>query len=252
MAATPRRLGILVPSADVVVEPNFQRFIPKGIAIYTSRAHQKGHQTVSDATLNQIVDSSYEAAASLSHARPELICFCCTSASFMKGHGWDRELAEGLSKAAGGIPVTTTSSTILEALGALSIRRVFMLTPYPQARNQIEIKFFRDSGVEVAAHAHFVCKMGWEIPAIPPERVVEKALEHRTAIEDAGALFVSCTNLRAMDVAEELERELDVPVVTSNQSTLWVALGRLGVDGRGVRAGRLFRKRYPGEPQRVD
>src|SRR5438105_14150653 len=118
MSEQPRRLGVLVPSADVVVEPDFQRFLPDGVVYYTSRSYQKGLQTVSDETLNQIVESADEAAASLSHANPELICFCCTSASFMQGPGWDQRLAERLSRAPGGIATITPSSATLDGLHA--------------------------------------------------------------------------------------------------------------------------------------
>lgn len=251
MVGDARRLGVLVPSADVVVEPDFQRFLPDGVVYYTSRSYQKGLQTVSDETLKQIVDGADEAAASLSHAAPELICFCCTAASFMGGPGWDEELARRLSKAAGGIPATTTSSALVEAMKALGARSIFMITPYPEQRNQIEINFFRGAGIEVKAHDHFVCKMGWEIPDIRPERIVDKALEHRDAIRACDALFFSCTNLRSMQVAEQVEREIGVPVVTSNQATIWLALGRLGVDASRVRAGRLFQVPYPARPAKV-
>ena len=246
MVEEPRRLGILVPSADVVVEPDFQRFAPRELTYYTSRSYQKGLQTVSDATLNQIVDSADEAAASLAHANPELICFCCTSASFMRGPGWDQQLAARLSHAAGGIPTVTTSSAIIEALQALAARSVFMLTPYPEVRNQIEIEFFRASGIDVKSHARFDCRMGWEIPGIPPHKIVELATANRRAMSGLDALFLSCTNLRSMQVAQQLEAALEIPVVTSNQASLWLCLGRLGIDAREISAGHLFRVSYPG------
>ena len=248
MLAEPRRLGVLVPSADVVVEPNFQRYLPDGVVYYASRSNQKGEQ-LNGATLDLIVNGAFEAAASLAHAKPELICFCCTAASFIRGPGWDQELAQRISRAAGGIPATTTSTAMIEALKALGARSIFLITPYPEERYQVEIAFFRASGIEVKGHDHFACGMGWEIPAIRPEQIVEKARRHRDAIRGCDALFFSCTNLRSMDVAAAVERELGVPVVTSNQSTLWLALGRLGVDASGVAAGRLFAVPYP-KPER--
>ena len=235
-----RRLGLLVPSADVVAEPDFQRFLPDGIVIYTSRAFQRGPQTVSNETLRGIVEATDEAAESLSHARPEIICFACTAASFMHGPGWDGELAERISRAAGGIPALTTSGALIAAMTALDLRKVFMVTPYPEARNEVERNYFAASGIDIVGHTRFDCRMGWEIPAIAPEQIVERAMEHRDAIGAAGGLFLTCTNLRSMEVAEDLERALDVPVVTSNSAALWAALSGLGVDAGKVRAGRLF------------
>lgn len=142
MTDSRRRLGLLVPSADVVAEPDFQRFLPDGIVIYTSRAFQRGEQTVSDETLHRIVEATGEAAESLSHARPEVICFACTAASFMHGPGWDRELAERISRAAGGIPALTTSGALIAAMTALGLGTVFMVSPYPEARNEVERHYF--------------------------------------------------------------------------------------------------------------
>ena len=126
-----------------------------------------------------------------------------------------------------------------------------MITPYPEDRNQVEIKFFQGNGIEVKGHDHFVCSIGDDIPAIRPEQIVEMARKHRNAIKGCDALFFSCTNLRSMQVAERIEQELGLPVVTSNQSTVWLALGRLGVDASGVKAGRLFKVPYPTRSARV-
>ena len=74
------------------------------------------------------------------------------------------------------------------------------------------------------------------------DRLIKKEdlLDNRQSVRECGALFISCTNLHAMQVVDELERELDVPVVTSNSATLWFALHRLGIATESVSAGRLF------------
>jgi maleate isomerase len=70
---------------------------------------------------------------------------------------------------------------------------------------------------------------------------MEKALTNRATIEDAGGLFISCTALPAFEMIEYLEAELGVPVVSSNQATLWNTLNILKVDGSAIPGGRLFR-----------
>jgi maleate isomerase len=44
----------------------------------------------------------------------------------------------------------------------------------------------------------------------------------------AEALFISCTAVRAAEVAGRIEDELDKPVVTSNQAMVWRALRLAG------------------------
>jgi maleate cis-trans isomerase len=59
-----------------------------------------------------------------------------------------------------------------------------------------------------------------------PDQIMDFA-RHNLARE-ADGYFLSCTNWQAMDVVEELERELGKPVITSNQATAWAALRAVG------------------------
>ncbi len=59
---------------------------------------------------------------------------------------------------------------------------------------------------------------------------------------EAQAVFISCSNLRTLDIIEKLERDLGKPVITSNQASLWGMLRLIG-DRRAIPgAGRLFRE----------
>jgi maleate cis-trans isomerase len=48
--------------------------------------------------------------------------------------------------------------------------------------------------------------------------------------DDADAYFISCANIRSIDVIEVLERDLGKPVITSNQAAFWRALRMAGVN----------------------
>ena len=128
-----------------------------------------------------------------------------------------------------------------EALGAVGAKRAFMVTPYPHNMNEREVTFFEAHGVEINSFTSFECALSQDIDKITPHEIVERVLANREAIEACDAVFVSCTALRSMDTIETLERELNKPVVTSNASTIWAALKRIGLDTSGVPGGRLYR-----------
>ena len=46
-------------------------------------------------------------------------------------------------------------------------------------------------------------------------------LPRRVWQPDADGMFISCTNLRTIDVIARLEAELGVPVISSNLATCW-------------------------------
>ena len=60
-----------------------------------------------------------------------------------------------------------------------------------------------------------------------PEEVA--ALVREADRPEADGLFIACTQVRGLDVAGRLERELAKPVVTANQASLWMCLRALKI-----------------------
>ena len=176
MHTLPVRIGVLMPSLDPVVEHDFQRFLPAAASFHVARLDQPATaRPASDESLTRMCDQAPERARPLADLGAELILFCCTSASFFRGFGWDRELA-GRIEAATGVPALTTSSAVAEAFAALGVRRAFMVTPYPRSINEREQAFFNAHGVEIPAFAHR-----------PP---------HRGPAPDCSRLTVTCASSR--------------------------------------------------------
>jgi maleate isomerase len=59
--------------------------------------------------------------------------------------------------------------------------------------------------------------------------------------KDNQVIFISCTNFRAIEIIESLERKTGKPVISSNQATLWYALRKLGIKDSIEGYGRLLR-----------
>lgn len=241
MTTLPTQIGLLVPSLDPVVEHDFQRFLPGNVSFHVARLLESADgKTATDEGLTLLCDAAPEAAQPLAQLGAELIVFCCTSGSFFKGYGWDRELA-AIIETGSGVAALTTSTAVTEALRALKVKRAFMVSPYPEKVNAREQTFFRAHGVEIDTLTSFDCSRSQDIDKITPSDIVKRVLENRETIETCDAVFVSCTALRSMDTIETLERELNKPVVTSNASTIWAALRRINVDTSRVPGGRLYR-----------
>lgn len=241
MKKLPTRIGLLVPTRDPVVEHDFQRFLPGAVSFHVERPPESADgKTATDEGLTLLCDAAPVKAKPLVALGAELVVFCCTSGSFFKGHGWDRELASIIESAVG-VTALTTSTAVAQAFGALGTKRAFMVTPYPEKVNAREQAFFGAHGVEINTFTSFECAQSHEIDKITAHQIVKRVLANRQAIETCDAVFISCTALRSMDTIELLERELDKPIVTSNASTIWATLRRLGVDTNEVPGGRLYR-----------
>ena len=74
-----------------------------------------------------------------------------------------------------------------------------------------------------------------DMARLSPESIYEAALE--TCAQDAQALFISCTALRAVEVIGRIEGELGKPVVSSIQAEFWQSIRLAGhsvpLDGFG-------------------
>jgi maleate isomerase len=246
-AAEPRRLGLLVPATDMVSEVDFHNHLPRSVVFYTARLHQPQDSGIGTAANYQgLVDSAPDAAKSVALANPELLVYSCTSGSFFKGPNWHRELSDLLEKASG-IPAVTTSTAVITALATLKARTVFLASPYPDSVNQAEADFLKSHGFQVTAVLNFGCTKSQEIYRIAPDDIVKAVRARCGEIKRNDVLFLTCTGLRSVDAVETLERELDLPVITSNSAALWLAMTRLGIDTTKTRLGRLFRLSPKGE-----
>ena len=118
MAEKLKRVGLLVPASDGVSEPDFQHFLPKGVVFHTARLYQDKALTRGFDNLQRMYDEGVAAAESVALAKPDVIVYSCTSASFFKGYGSDRALAGAIQKATG-IPAVVTSTAAVDDVSAL-------------------------------------------------------------------------------------------------------------------------------------
>lgn len=107
------------------------------------------------------------------------------------------------------------------ALDALRVRQVSLITPYePWLARRVE-RFLNEYGVTVSAGRHFGLALPRDIEAVKPEEVVRCAHELVEAQVAGQAIVVACTAMRGLEAAAAAAGVLPVPVVSSNQATIW-------------------------------
>jgi maleate isomerase len=195
-------------------------------------------------SLLRMADSIERAAKDIALAAPEIILYACTSGSFLMGAGKEDEVARAIFNVTG-ISAISTSTAVICALRAVKAKRVFMVTPYPDDINLREIEFLRHYEIDVKGWDSFRCETSEGNRAVSSEQVAELVRAHAAEVAECDAVFISCTNLLSLDQIAGLEHELQRPVVSSNQASLWAVLQYLDVDARGIEAGRLFGYRCP-------
>lgn len=151
--------------------------------------------------------------------RPDMVFFGCTTGSLIGGDGYDQRIAAELCEATGARYASTTTTAVLKALKHFNAGRLTIVTPYPDEVNTAERVFLEHLGYTVDG----IVGLGHEnpkyIPQTKPKEIYELARKSWNRTSDA--LFISCTGLCILEVIPQLEAELNVPVITSNQASAW-------------------------------
>ena len=242
--AKRKRIGLLVPSTNTTCEADFQLAVPRGFTVHGQRLWLTNDALGEDSMLR--MNAEIETGARyLATAGVDVISYGCTTGSFFKGPGWDREMLERIEQTAG-VPAVAASPSVVEALRELGARRISVATPYPEWNNTrlrayLEAQGFEILNLEAEPEAARAGNQG--INDQDPTVVVEFA--SRACRPEADALLCSCTAWRSVEAAEEVERRIGKPVVTSNQASIWMSLRRLGHAEPVVGFGRLLRRLGP-------
>ena len=213
------RVGLIIPSVNRMTEPQFNHYAPEGLGIHIARGRVAGQPA---RTVAELTDEIAHAAGTLADAEPDLIVFHCTHTSMKEGTDGERRILD-LIRRTTGIEALSTSSLVNDALHALGLKNLVVLSPYMS--NAPIIAYLGTAGFKVVRDVALQCKSAADFEAITPQRWVELAKENDTP--EADGVFLSCTNTTQIEAVAAIERELGKPVVNSNQAVLWGCLKRL-------------------------
>jgi maleate isomerase len=228
------RVGLIIPSSNRMVEQEMAHHFPAGVTLHVARLRMTGPHHVA---LDQLLPRIEDATRTLTDAKCDVVAFHCTATSMEEGMAGEERVLAAVTRA-GAPRATTTATAIRRAFDALEAHRIVLVTPYSAHTTAEEAEFLRAAGCEVVHAVGFALAGSDAYCATPPEFWRDRTIE--AARRDADAYLVSCANIAALGIIDDLERRLDRPVITSNQAVLWDALVRIGHSDVSGCPGRLF------------
>ena len=231
------RIGLLVPSINTTMETEFWRIAPEGVSVHSARIAGGRHGTPEE--LRSMENASKKAAEDVGMVEPDVVVYGCTSGSFFEGPEWNKKICDQLSQITKA-PTVTTAGGMAACLMAGGHRKVDVVTPYVELTNERLKQFLKAHGIDVLRLGTFDMLDMFDHAKIQPEEIYRKVKETTTA--DADAVFVACTQLRALEVVDMLERDLGKPVYTAVQASAWQAFEAMGVDPQIANCGSLLRR----------
>ena len=232
------KIGQICPGVGSVGEREFNRYAPEGVAITTMRIPWGNMDGPTPENLKMMSSGLENGCRNFLDTRykQDVIIFACTSGSLIGGPHYDKECIEVIERVTGSKGLTT-STAILQAFERLGAGKIAVITPYPEATNDAEKLFLEKNGVEVTTIVDMNPQRQY-IGALDPIYVYGAA--KRLDKTGADALFVSCTGLDCLSVITQMEEDLGIPVITSNQASIWASLRAAGVGTTYPELGKLF------------
>lgn len=219
-AGEETRLGFIVPSSNVQVEPLACRLLShlSGCTAHFARIPVETVEAEASSASQFALGRLLDAAKELLDARVDAVAWAGTSGSWL-GMEHDHELAEHLATL--GVRGTTATLSVLDACEHLGVRRVGLITPYTSALVRAISTNLASWGFEVVDERHlditdsYACS---KVTATEIGRVIGDVSRSRL-----DGIVILCTNLIFDRRIASVERELGVPVIDSAVATIWRA-----------------------------
>ena len=233
------KIGVVIPSNNTVLEPEFALIAPAGVATYAARILTSG---TTREGIEEMETNARRAVRELHAGGLDVIAYACLATSLVMGRGWSEDFM-AQTKEDTDLPATTAATATIEGLKAVNGRKVALATPYPTKINALVQPFFEAYGLEVVAIANLPVDDHLEICAIPPSRAYRLARQADCA--EADAICILATDFQTVPIIADLEKDLGKPVVTTNQALMWRSLGLAGAGAEVTGFGGLFAQSPP-------
>ena len=232
------RIGFINPSSTMDTPIyDFYRMAPPGVAMVGTNM---GIRMLDDQDISRALEALDQVAGQYRKDRVDIVVLGGSPPVILGGIGSEKKLAERMERASG-TQATTSQAAAVVALKALGVTRVAVASPFDQHQNSKLKEYLEASGVGVAAIDGLGVPLE-EIGFLPTEKCYKLALNVvRQAENKADGIYLPCAQWpHAIENIAVLERDTNLPVVTSFQGMLWYCLRRLGIRERVEGYGRLF------------
>jgi len=229
------KIGLIALASDYMIEKDFIKVIKdRNIDFFVNRI-----ECFNPLTSENLIKMSEKVTEVTKDILPgekvECIAYGCTSETIAAGYD---SIEKKIKKAKPESEVTTPSTASVKALKKLNIKKIAIFTPYSKKLNDEVLDFFTKEEFEITSNSYFNIESDSDIGKVDPNNLYEVLLE--MDLQNAEALFISCTALPALSIIEALEKRLNKIVISSNQALIWDSLNKISYKKNIEGFGKLF------------
>ena len=226
------KIGLLALSTDLTIEKDFNSICYQlPLDVFVNRIHNENPLTKENLLkmYNQIESITEKI---LPGEKISTVAYGCTSGTIAIG---EDKVKEKIQLAKPDCYVTTPITSAIKAFKLMNVKKIAVFTPYPESVNKTIFEYFKKKNIEVLSFSTFNLELDVDFANIDPKYLSETLAKQD--INGADALFISCTALPALEIIDEVEKKINKPVFSSNQTLIWDTLRSVGykspVEGYG-------------------
>jgi maleate isomerase len=237
-----RKFGVLGPSTNTVVQPDFDDMRPAGVTNHYSRIFTPNANAVSNESFRAgteiIAANVLDAVRSVMTSSPDYLVMGMSAVTFINGEKGANAFVKEVEDASG-VKISIGSHSCTAAMRAYgNVRRIAILSPYWPVMNTEAIRYFTDMGFEVVRDVCLQCTSWIAIAEQTTATLRQKLIELDG--DDVDAIVQIGTNLSMVRLAAAAETWLGKPVIAINTATYWHALRANGITDKREGFGRLL------------
>jgi len=230
------KIGLIVLASDYTIEHEFRYiFTQPGIDFYQARI-----ENVNAVTPQTLAAMESRIAPTLNLILPgeplDIVAYACTSASMVLG---EKTVFKRVAEVHPQARCTTPATAAFAAFDAMSAKKIAVLTPYRRDVNIIVRNYIEDAGYQVPVFGSFNEEHDPTVSRIDEPSIVA-AVETIVQERDIDMVFVSCTSVRMLKLVSKIEKQIGLPVTSSNHAMAWHCLRMAGVTESMPNLGRLY------------
>jgi len=229
------RIGLITLASDFRIEKDFNNVIyGKDIDLFCNRI--KCYNPLTNETLKKMADDITDVTKEiLPDQKLDCVAYGCTSGSIAAGYD---SIFEKVNKAKPNTKVSTPITAAIKGMKKLGIKNLSIFTPYTSEINDSVAKFFNKENYNINDMNYFDIASDLDIGKVDSNHLF--SVLKKIDLSKSDALFVSCTALPVLSLINDLEKELNKPVISSNQALIWDWLELINSNYNIKGVGRLF------------
>ncbi len=238
-----KKFGVLGPSTNTIVQPDFDDLRVPGVTNHYSRIFTPNSRAISNETFmagtQKIAEGVMDAVRSVMTCEPHYMVMGMSAITFYGGaKGADQFEKMVTDESKTGVSIGSHACTAaLKAYGS-SIKKIAFMSPYYPVANAEVAQYFKEMGFTTVRDVPMQAPSWTGIAELTTERCREtlKQLDG----PDVDAIVQVGTNLSMIRLAAAAELWLNKPVIAINTATYWHALRANGIKDKKEGFGRLL------------